>query len=49
MQLRPGVAATAALIQPLVWEFPYAIGVAPKRKKKNAIYLIRITDDSSEN
>ena len=26
--------ATAALIQPIVWEFPYAAGEALKRKKK---------------
>ena len=26
--------ATAALIQPLAWKFPYAVGTALKRKKK---------------
>ena len=28
--------AAVALIQPLAWEIPYAVGVALKRKKKNA-------------
>ena len=26
--------AATALIQPLAWEFPYAMGAAPKRPKK---------------
>ena len=30
--------AVAALIQPLVWKFPYAIGVALKKEEKNLIH-----------
>ena len=30
------VLATAALIWHLAWELPYAVGVAIKKKKKNA-------------
>ena len=30
--------AAAALIQPLVWELPYAVGVALKNKNKKSIY-----------
>ena len=29
--------AAAALIQPLAWELPYAVGVALKRKKKKKV------------
>ena len=32
MQLRSGVAVAAALIRPLAWEPPYAMGVALKRQ-----------------
>ena len=31
--------AAAALIQPLVWELPYAAGVALKRKKKGVLVV----------
>ena len=29
--------AAVALIQPLAWEIPYAVGVALKRKKKKML------------
>ena len=29
--------ATAALMRPLAWEFPYAVGTALKRKKKKVL------------
>ena len=31
--------AATALIQPLAWELPYAMGVALKRKKKKKEYV----------
>ena len=34
--------AAVALIGPLAWESPYALGVAPKKKKKNAFYLYEL-------
>ena len=37
MQLRSSVNVAVALIQPLAREFPYAAGVAVKRKKKNLV------------
>ena len=34
--------AAVALIQPLAWELPYAMGVALKKQKKENIYVTRI-------
>ena len=34
MQLRSCIAVAVALIQPLAWKLPYAMGVALKRQKK---------------
>ena len=44
--------ATAALIQPLAWEPPYAMGAALKRQKKKeikmCIFLMKETQASSD-
>ena len=32
-------AAATALIQPLAWEFPYALSVAPKKEKVETGYM----------
>ena len=39
--------AAAALMPPLAWEFPYATGVALKRKKKQNFYKVLETESPS--
>ena len=46
MRLSSGVAMAMAPIQPLLWELPYAVGVALKRKERKKELLRNVKEIS---